>query len=517
MSLFDDADRRFAEAISRLSYCNPFLPKRLQLEREALGDAFCEEGAVWSKRIHVDDRRKNIERLHACVETLVGKTRGRLEAGESANERELVLYEDLVLYWLYHRYREHLRQSLEEAGRRPGKPLKIAYWGDYLRDFQTHLQCAVRTLPTEHDPAHLFACFFQLRRAFQHIFEFVLGSSMPAARLRAAIWQSIFTHDMRRYRRSLYRQMSDFTTLVTGPSGAGKELVARAVGLSRYIPFDVKLEQFDDFAGSFFALNLSALSPTLIESELFGHCRGAFTGAVADRTGWLEVCPAPGTVFLDEIGELDAAIQVKLLRVLQTRTFQRLGETTNRRFEGKIIAATNRNLAEELAAGRFREDFYYRLCSDLIVAPTLREQLTDAPEDLRNLIDFLVERILGEDDAEFAAEVEAWILEHLRPSYAWPGNMRELEQCVRNVLIRGEYHPLPLHQPDPVADPYRELVEQVATGALTADELVARYCTIVYLQTGSYEQAARRLGLDRRTVKAKVDEGFLHQLQDESP
>jgi transcriptional regulator with GAF, ATPase, and Fis domain len=102
----------------------------------------------------------------------------------------------------------------------------------------------------------------------------------------------------------------------------------------------------------------------LIESELFGHRRGAFTGALADRAGWMEVCPPAGAVFLDEIGEVDSSIQVKLLRVLQSRAFQPLGGTDTRRFEGKIIAATNRDLPVEIRAGRFREDFYYRLCSD---------------------------------------------------------------------------------------------------------------------------------------------------------
>lgn len=514
MALFDDADRRFAEILSRLAYCNPFLPERLQHEREALGDAYYDEGPVWSKRVDVDNPRKNIERLSERATALVEKTRQRLLQGQTGSHHELTLYEDLALYCLYHRYRESFRQLLDEERRRPGAPLKARFWRDYLRDFESLLAIPECTLPTGHDPAHLFACFFQLRRAFQYIFEYVLGSSMPAARLRATIWQSIFTHDMRRYRRSLYRRMGDFTTLITGPSGAGKELVARAIALSRYLPFDTKQEQFDDYGESFFTLNLSALSPTLIESELFGHCRGAFTGAVADRAGWLEVCPPHGTVFLDEIGELDAAIQVKLLRVLQVRAFQRLGETATRRFAGKIIAATNRNLAEELEAGRFRQDFYYRLCSDLIAVPTLREQLADCPDDLRNLIHFFVERIVGEDDLELAAQVEAWIHNHVGLSYAWPGNMRELEQCVRNVAIRSQYSPLTVSpsQPD---DPYRTLVEQVASGTLTADELIGRYCTIVYLQTGSYEQAARRLGLDRRTVKAKVDENFLGQLKRE--
>src|SRR6185503_12223975 len=139
--------------------------------------------------------------------------------------------------------------------------------------------------------AHLFACFYQVRRAFHHIFENIVGRTLPAARLRAAIWESIFTHDMRRYRRSLYARMGDVATLVTGATGTGKELVARAIGLSRYIPFDEKRERFSGEAqAAFIGLNISALSPTLIESELFGHRKGAFTGAITDREGFLESC-----------------------------------------------------------------------------------------------------------------------------------------------------------------------------------------------------------------------------------
>jgi len=121
---------------------------------------------------------------------------------------------------------------------------------------------------------------------------------MPAARLRASIWQSIFTHDMRRYRRTLYARMGEFATLITGPSGTGKELVARAIAQSRYVPFDADRMAFPgEEAAAFFPINISALSPTLVESELFGHRRGAFTGAVADRKGWLETCPSSAPCF----------------------------------------------------------------------------------------------------------------------------------------------------------------------------------------------------------------------------
>src|SRR5206468_1890299 len=140
-------------------------------------------------------------------------------------------------------------------------------------------------------------------------------------------------------------------------------------------------------------------------------------------------------VFLDEIAETEAAIQVKLLRVVQTRTFQRVGETQDRPFRGKIVAATNRDLAAEMQAGRFRPDLYYRLCSNVIETPSLAAQLREAPDELANLVLYLARGIAGEAEAPaLAKETEAWIAGHLGPDYSWPGNVRELEQCVRNVM-----------------------------------------------------------------------------------
>jgi transcriptional regulator with GAF, ATPase, and Fis domain len=296
--------------------------------------------------------------------------------------------------------------------------------------------------------------------------------------------------------------MGDFATLVTGPSGTGKELVARAIALSRYLPYEPKRGAFGgDFSAGFFPLNLAALSPTLIESELFGHRRGAFTGALADRAGWMEVCPPAGAVFLDEIGEVGTDIQVKLLRVLQSRTFQPLGGTETRRFAGKIIAATNRDLPAEIRAGRFREDFYYRLCSDQIATPSLRDQLDAAPGEIETLVEHIAGKLLDADEAQaFTRDTLAWIAKNLGARYAWPGNFRELEQCVRNLVLRGDYRPAgPLTRGD--AEDWNTLIESCA---LTADELLRRYTRIVFAQSGTVEETARRLDLDRRTVKARL-------------
>lgn len=371
MTFMTERERGFARALSRVNVANPFLPDRRDAERDALGADFVATGQAWHEYSF------NVPALNDRAQPLGDHLRARLARGLTPRGEETQLYEDLALYVVFYRHAPALEQLITD----PSKTTQpISAYGRFAKDVAHYLP-AMR----EDDFAHLWALFFQIRRAFHFTFEYILGTSAPAARLRAAAWQSIFTHDLRRYRRALHRHMADVTTLITGRSGTGKELVARAIGLSRYVPFDGVRHVFrEDFATSFFPLHLSALPTTLVESELFGHHRGAFTGATQDRRGWLEVCPAAGTVFLDEIGEIDPAVQVKLLRVIQERTFHRLGETRARRFEGKLIAATNRDLPAEIAAGRFREDLYYRLCADVIVTPSLEEQLREAPGDSRS-------------------------------------------------------------------------------------------------------------------------------------
>ncbi|TDI37554.1 MAG: sigma-54-dependent Fis family transcriptional regulator [Acidobacteria bacterium] len=478
-------ERVRVETLSALARCNPFLPERKEHERATLGDAFEDVSPVWSK--HLDRENPNVVKIAARAEPLARSLKKRQSDGQKPTEEEHRLIEEVVFYLLYGRF----EQAFERAMAQPD----VTFYDDFVKAARDYLpSVSERALP------HWFAFLFQVRRASYHIFDFVVGKSLPAARLRGAIWQSIFTHDLRRYRRALFDKMGDVTTLITGPSGTGKEIVAQAIGLSRFIPFEPRQKRFELEAGdSFFALNLSALAPTIIESELFGHRRGAFTGALTDRKGWLALCPARGTVFLDEIGEVDPAIQVKLLRVLQTREFQPIGDTKTQTFAGKIVAATNRDLATEMQSGRFREDLYYRLCSDLITTPSLREQLRDTPDDLHDLVRFIARRVVGKEESETVTkEVLEWIGSHLERDYAWPGNVRELEQCVRNIVIRKAYRPAAIGgETGSVVDLDRS--------ELSAEELLAQYCAVVYARNGSYVETARKLGLDRRTVKSKVE------------
>ena len=434
----------------------------------------------------------------------------KLRGGARADEAELGLYEDAALHLLYQRY----YYRFHDAGFGPGQanPARWRFYNEFLADWRRLLAIDGLTMPNERDPRHTFAWFRQIQRAFDITFRDIIGSSLPAARLRGAVWQSIFTHDMRRYRRTLFARMGEFATLITGPSGTGKELVARAIAESRYVPFDDRRLAFaNEGEPAFLPINIPALSPTLVESELFGHKRGAFTGATADRSGYLETCPELGSVFLDELGDMDPSIQVKLLRVIETRSFHPGGDTAARRFLGKLIAATNRDLVQAMRKGQFREDLYYRLCSDQVSTPSLAEQLADSGTVLREVVLYMSRRVAGAEGDALSGEVLSWIGSNLGAGYAWPGNYRELEQCVKNVLIRRNYRPAQAEAPP--GDPTEALVEQVRGGALTAEQLLVRYVTLVYSRTGSYEETARRLELDRRTVKAKVDTDLLARLR----
>jgi transcriptional regulator with PAS, ATPase and Fis domain len=207
---------------------------------------------------------------------------------------------------------------------------------------------------------------------------------------------------------------SDATVLVQGENGTGKELVARAIHVGS-----------DRSGKKFVVTNCSAFNDNLLDSELFGHKRGAFTGAVVDKPGLFEVADT-GTFFLDEIGDMSPSLQVKVLRVLQEGTFNRVGDTETRKVDVRIIAATNRDLAGMVAAGRFREDLYYRVHVLSVVLPALRDRREDVPL----LIDHFLARHRRQRPKRLAAECAARM-----HAYPWPGNVRELENEIERLVV----------------------------------------------------------------------------------
>ncbi|MGH8021866.1 MAG: sigma 54-interacting transcriptional regulator [Opitutaceae bacterium] len=504
IALFQGEDAPIVAALAEIPYSNPFGSRRVELERLALGERYKKPERFLMPGEPLYRLEGNLGELLARAEAVFAAARTRLGSRGTVPAKDRAVAEGLAHFIVFHRHARALDGLIAAAGAwegdRPAKVSASRLFERCRRDLEEMLASPAPGIEAAGGAATWFALYYQIRRAWVHTYAFVRGGSPAIQSLRERIWQSIFTHDMRRYERSLHPRMGDITTLIRGPSGSGKELVAQAIGLSRFVPFDVRERGFAaDPATSFHPLNLSALSPTLIESELFGHRRGAFTGALGDRTGFFETCGEHGTVFLDEIGETAPAIQVKLLRVLQTRQFNRLGETELRKFRGRVVAATNRDLAAEIEAGRFREDFFFRLCGDQIETPALRDILRGDPNELSCLVAHICAAQAGVGESKsLSAQVLDVIKRRPGLDYAWPGNFRELEQCVRNIVVHGSYMPPLAGRRDAKAASW---LEEARMNRLTLDELLHEYCRQVADESGSLEEAARRLEADRRTVR----------------
>ena len=496
MAIFEQNELPLLSYISEINYINPFTTARVELEKKILKLDFVFQGKVWNNTLS-SDSRINQKRIASITFELLKIIDNRLKQGIYPEEQEFEIYEGFIVYYLFEKYRDEFTKIVDYESR------DFSFYRHFSEDvdFFLHLP-GKRQLPSNYNAPHLFSMFFQLYRAFYFIFKFLIGSSPVAAKLRADIWESLFTYNIKRYKRSLYSNMQDISTLITGPSGSGKEVVARAISYCAYIPFSKSKMSFAvNFEQQYSPLHLAAMSSNLIESELFGHKKGAFTGAVQDRAGHLEQISKYGTVFLDEIGEISPDIQVKLLRVLQYRIFQPIGDCVDKTFQGRIIAATNKDIPEAISQGTFRKDLYYRLCSDKIFTPSLEQLLDGSKDELFNMIVFVAEKIIDKDEVQLLAnEALSWITKNLGLNYSWPGNFRELEQCVRNILIKGNYVP-----PEIIEQTKNSIDDQIRNGALTADELLAKYCSVIYEKTGSYIETAKILKLDRRTVKSKID------------
>jgi DNA-binding NtrC family response regulator len=271
--------------------------------------------------------------------------------------------------------------------------------------------------------------------------------------------------------------------LVTGPTGTGKELAARA--LHRLSPAA---------AGNFAVCNCAALVDTLVESELFGYVRGAFTGANQDKAGLFEYANG-GTVFLDEIGELSASAQAKLLRVLQNRQVQRVGSPVQRQVDVRVVAATHRNLRAMVKDGAFREDLYYRLSMVEVQLPSLAERREDLPLLQRHFLE------------KFAKEFGKPVLSITRraqsrlSTYAWPGNIRELENAIGNACMMTDGNSVDIQDlPDNLREPIAEQ-DIREESLLPLEEVEHRHLMRVLERVGGNKaKAAEILGISRATV-----------------
>lgn len=509
-SVIPAEDRALVEAVAELAYCNPFTEDRLRWEEKALGDDFIDAPLAWNTNPFTTEPDPNINRIKERALALADTLVPRLEAASRIDSRDRQVCFQFGCFTIYHLFTEEFDRLIRQPP--ASSPERLRWYEKFRRQADRFFQPLQpgSFLPVQ--PAELFALFYQVRRAFLFIFGNLVGSTPALVKLRARVWQSIFTHDLQRYQRGLFHRMNDIATLITGPSGTGKELVAQAIGWSRHIPFDEATQQFvGDYRQHYFPINLAALSPTLIESELFGHRKGAYTGALSDHTGYFESSGPHGTVFLDEIGEAQTDIQVKLLRVLQTRQFQRLGETGLRTFQGKVLAATNRDLAEAMQQGIFRPDLFYRLCGDQVETVGLQTVLREKPDELEMILRHMARRLVMEEDGPgFVREALRKIQQAYPLDYAWPGNYRELEQCLRHLLVQGRCPP-PRPPPHSVGTDW---MSELLARQPTADELLREYVTRVFWELRErLDLTGQRLDLDRRTVRKYLDQALLERLR----
>jgi transcriptional regulator with AAA-type ATPase domain len=473
-------DRRFFAALADVVFGNPFSPERAALivrlaPGAKLGDLTQDPEAL---------ARLVAPRLEPWLE----KERG---------EEERALLEPALLYVWYHRHVSKTDALIERQAQKGGPPLIVPFADEVIGDL-------VRSGFSEEAAARYFALFFQLRRAFYFIHRSLAGECESMRRLRESLWNNVFTHDMRGYDAALWNRMEDFSTLLLGETGTGKGQAAAAIGRSEFIPYLPAERRFAaNFTETFIAINLSQFPEDLIESQLFGHRKGSFTGAIDHYQGVFERCSAHGALFLDEIGEVSIPVQIKLLQVLQERTFSPVGGHDKKRFSGRVIAATNQPLDRLRAERRFRNDFFYRLCSDVIEMPTLRQRLAESPAEMGELVRLLVARITGVEASDLADRVLEQLEASVPRGYLWPGNVRELEQAVRRVLLTGRYVPDPAPASENEDD---QLVEKVRAGELTAAELLARYSAMLHRRLGTYAEVAKRTGLDPRTTRKHVED-----------
>ena len=277
------------------------------------------------------------------------------------------------------------------------------------------------------------------------------------------------------------------TVLITGESGTGKELVANAIH-----------QRSPRANGPFIKLHCAALAESLLESELFGHEKGSFTGAMGRKDGRFSLAHG-GTLFLDEIGEISQSIQVKLLRFLQEREFERVGGTETLRVDVRVLAATNRKLEDEIKAGRFREDLYYRLNVVALEMPALRERATDIPALAKHFVDRYAQDN-GKQINGFAPGVVELLM-----AYNWPGNVRELENAMeRAVVLANESQIEVKHLPPQVRPTFSPTGAPPIPGSTLAD--VERYTILETLRatSGSTSKAAEMLGISVRTIQYRL-------------
>ncbi len=480
-------ERNLFNLVEQATVVNHFDPQRLKIDRKI--------GGVSENLSSKETFPAVIKSITNAISVLEKENRAKI-TDYDGEDRRIVTY--TFLFELFHAYMERFDQHILDQIAHGNEPLEINFYDDAIKKF--FLRGFTKSEANEY-----FALFFQLRRAYFFISEQLIGCSPCMQEFRSNLWNNVFTVDQLFYKRHLLNRMEDFSTLILGETGTGKGTAAASIGRSGFIPFNTKTKKFEEsFTKAFVSLNLSQYPEGLIESELFGHRKGAFTGAMEEHKGIFSRCSIHGSIFLDEIGDVSIPVQIKLLQVLQERHFSPVGSHTKHRFSGRVIAATNKDINKLREDNLFRDDFYYRLCSDIFTIPSLYQRIQEDERELRFLTEHVVKNIVGTDSVELAERCLDIIDRDLGKNYRWPGNVRELEQCIRRIILKKEYHG---DRNRGSSDITETLVSGIRNEELDSQSLLSQYCKLLHSRHGTFEAVSKITGLDRRTVKKYVEVG----------
>ena len=481
------SDRAFFALVTRAAFSNPFTEERAVMDRQLADvDAVAGTQDTMPAVVHAVARR---------VEALEREDAADIRR-YSAEDQQVLRY--ALLFDAFHRYADAfdtyiLKDLAAGDGNGPVPFARDALNMLAARGFSASIACGY------------FSMFYQLRRAYYFIDQSMIGRTPIMNEFRRRLWDNVFTHNIQWYERHLWNRMEDFSTLILGETGTGKKAAAAAIGKSCFIPFDEnKLRFARSISRTFVSINLAQFPETRIESEMFGQRKDALADAVDPHVGILSRCCPHGVLFLDEVHALSPTVQLTLLQVLQERTFSPVGSHEHKRFQGRVIAATNRAPNELRREGRMRQDFYYRLCADVITAPPLRDRLREDPGELDVLTSYILQRQLGMTAPDVLQQVRDALNRSPGKDYAWPGNVRELGQAIRRILLTGHYEGDAAGATHDGSEEAR-LINGIHNGSFTATGLQAHYCALLYERFGTYGEVARRTGLDWRTVKKYVD------------
>jgi DNA-binding NtrC family response regulator len=501
--LISDQRMLFLEPASHFHAVNPFDPAWEELLKASIRSSY-QPGA----------RASNFEHLEVHLTAVLGLAKNLAE-GAVLLPTERAVYEGCAIFVLWLEFRTRLQALVDKDA------VVVPFFDEFVERHGAYFDHPGVSVA---EPGHLFSLMYQAHRAWYFPATKIRGRSPSAQRLRAALYSASIGADVAAYADGLYLRMSEIPVLITGETGTGKELAAQCVGWSRYIPIDRPTKRLvAGYRSGMHARNICEISEGLVESTLFGHKRGSFTGAVADATGYFALPGEHGSLFLDEIGELPLNIQAKLLRPIESRECLPMGATEPVKIKGRHIFATHRNLEAMCREEKFRADLFERINGVPIRMPPLRQMLAEAPDELRRYVRWFVAAKI-----DSPARVEAWTerivrsIAATRPGDPWVRNLRELKHYTEQYLLTDGRMSTAVAMaptaenktarggpaaPASICLPSSGILgARTKAGEISFAELIRAYVTWLYVLLGQNKaETARRTGLNWRTVSRWID------------